>query len=178
MADQALDRTPLGDHSAIVQQVYAYCRAMDRMDVELGYSIWHEDGEADYGEAIYQGSGRGFIDFVTRVHADYLAHSHQISNVLVKLDGNRAASESYVTAVLRRQSDGALTQFTVHGRYLDLWSCRNGRWAIDKRMFVTDFDEIRTVVTSGLTSRSRREPSDASYTVFAMVEGVLPNGTA
>lgn len=42
----------------IAERIYRYCRSVDRLDIPLGHSIWHEDGVADYGEAIYQGPGR------------------------------------------------------------------------------------------------------------------------
>jgi hypothetical protein len=55
------------DRQQITQLLYRYCRAVDRVDEELGYTIWHDDGEADYGR-VYRGSGRGFIDFVCDAH--------------------------------------------------------------------------------------------------------------
>ena len=54
----------VADRQAITDQLYRYCRAMDRIDHDLGYSIWHEDGTADYGAGVWQGSGRGFVDHV------------------------------------------------------------------------------------------------------------------
>lgn len=32
----------------ITEQIYRYCRAMDRFDADLGYSVWHEEAEAIY----------------------------------------------------------------------------------------------------------------------------------
>lgn len=146
-----------------MQQIYRYCRAMDRMDVELGYSIWHEDGEADYGKAIYRGSGRGFIDFVTASHAGMIAHSHQVTTVIVTLDGERAASESYVTAALRFAEGDRLKEITARGRYCDRWSFREGKWAIDRRIYLHDFDDVREVVPTALPSISTRDRTDPSY---------------
>jgi len=42
---------------AITEQIYRYCRAMDRVDSELGKSVWHADGLADYGP-MFQGPGK------------------------------------------------------------------------------------------------------------------------
>jgi hypothetical protein len=166
MPDQPTSRTPADDRDAIVRQVYAYCRAMDRMDVELGYAVWHEGGEADYGPSIFQGTGRGFVDYVTKGHATLTAHSHQVTNVLLTLEGDRATSESYVTAALRSETEQGLMQTTVRGRYLDRWSFRHGRWAIDKRVYVHDFDDVRAVTPSGLPSSARRDRSDPSYAIL------------
>lgn len=98
MAELQSCRTGADNVLAIEQQLYRCCRAMDRMDVELGYSIWHDYGEADYGEAIFRGSGKDFVDFVTQRHAGMIAHSHQISNIPLEVRDDRADSESYVTA--------------------------------------------------------------------------------
>ena len=34
---------------AIRDQIYTYCRSLDRIDNELGYSVFAEDSEVDYG---------------------------------------------------------------------------------------------------------------------------------
>jgi hypothetical protein len=155
------------DHQAIANQIYRYCRAMDRVDHALGYTIWHSDGTADYGADVYQGSGRGFIDHVCEQHRQLLVHSHQVTNVIIELDGDRAGSESYVTATLRMPRDGKLLQMTVLSRYLDRWSKRAGRWAIDHRQTVIDMDEIREVTPMKAHERGSRDRADPSYTVLA-----------
>jgi len=43
----------LADRQAISDLIYRYCRSVDRIDIPLGHSIWHEDGIADYGEAVW-----------------------------------------------------------------------------------------------------------------------------
>ena len=48
----------------ITEQISRYCRAMDRLDADLGYSVWHEEAEAIYEASPYVGTGRGFIDWV------------------------------------------------------------------------------------------------------------------
>lgn len=156
------DLQTIADRQAITEQIYRYCRAMDRIDHELGYSIWHEDGTADYGEAVFVGTGRGFVDQVCAQHAQLLVHSHQVTNVVIELDGDLAASEAYVTARLRMERGDKLLQMEVLSRYLDRWSRRDGRWAIDHRQTVMDMDEIREV-TPMKSHEVRRDRSDPSY---------------
>ena len=160
------ERSGVADKQAIAELLYLYCRAMDRMDIPLGYSIWHEDGEADYGEGLYRGSGRGFVDFAAASHAPMLAHSHQVTTIIINLDGDQAASESYVTAVLRFTEDGRLKNITALGRYLDRWSRREDRWAIDHRHTVMEMDEITEVTPMKRHDTARRDRSDPSYTVL------------
>jgi hypothetical protein len=156
------------DREAITDQLYRYCRAMDRIDNELGYAVWHEDGTADYGSDIFQGTGRGFVDHVSKQHAQTLTHSHQLSNIVIEIDGDRAGSESSVTANLRIEQGGKLMQITVWSRYIDTWSKRDGRWAIDHRYTINDFDEIREVTPLRATFRGTRDHSDPSYAVLKL----------
>jgi len=149
----------------ITQLLYRYCRAVDRIDEELGYTIWHDDAEADYGR-IYRGSGRGFIDFVCDAHRRAIVHSHQITNIIIELEKDRARSEAYVISGMRLMDSDQLKQITTRGRYLDLWSRREGRWGIDKRLFVNDFDEIRSVTPAFVPPTFRLDRSDPSYAFF------------
>jgi hypothetical protein len=135
---------------------------MDRIDAELGYSIWHPDGVADYGE-VFQGSGRGFIDFVCEQHRRALRHSHQMSNIIIELEGDVAGSESYVTATMRVADGEQQKQLTVWSRYIDRWSRREGRWGIDKRIAIRDFSEMRSIVSIGQSENGSRDRSDPSY---------------
>lgn len=156
----------LADRQAITELIYRYCRAVDRLDIPLGRSIWHEDATADYGAAVYQGDGRGVIDHVCAQHLHTLHHSHQVSNILIDLDGDLAASESYVTATLRIRRGEQLKQMTIWGRYIDRWSRRSQRWGLDKRIAVRDFDEMRDVVAMGDHDVGRRDRTDPSYGVL------------
>ncbi|MGO9934910.1 MAG: nuclear transport factor 2 family protein [Steroidobacteraceae bacterium] len=156
----------LQDRFAIIDLIHRYCRSVDRLDVPLGHSIWHEDGIADYGAAVYQGNGRGVIDFICAQHGKTLHHSHQVSNILIDLDGDRAGSESYAIAALRIRRGERLQQMTVWSRYIDRWSRRNGRWGLDQRIAIRDFDEIHDVVPLGDHDSGRRDRSDPSYAVL------------
>ncbi len=130
--------TDLEAKQAITEALYRYCRSMDRIDTELGYGVWHPDGTALYS-GIYEGSGRGFIDWVCEVHRGMEFTSHQVTNILIALDGDTATSEAYVTVRLRTSDTGS-GRFNIMttGRYLDRWSCRHGHWAIDHRQYLTD----------------------------------------
>jgi SnoaL-like domain len=156
---------------AITEVVYRYCRALDRMDRDMAATIWHPDGTADYGP-MFEGTAAEFIDWVWLQHERMLAHSHQITNILVTvdLDAGRAASESYVTATLRLETAPAeQTEIVSRGRYVDSWSCRDGSWAIDHRRFVEDFTNFVPGAggegTNAFQTAGRRDRSDPSYEV-------------
>lgn len=157
----------LADRQQITEALYTYCRAVDRVDRELGYSIWSEDATVDYGESIYSGDARGLIDWICSSHEKGIAHSHQIANVIIELDGDSAASEAYVNSAMRMMHEGQLMQVNTRGRYLDRWSRGTGRWLIERRTFVCDFDEVHPAVSGSIPPRLMLDRSDLSYALFA-----------
>jgi hypothetical protein len=162
----ATEMQAIADRQEISDLIYRYARAMDRIDHALGYSIWHEDGTADYGADVFVGRGHDFIDHVCRQHAGLLTHSHQISNIIIELDGDTAGSESSVTATLRMQRDDRLIQMMVWSRYVDRWSRRDGHWGIDHRIAIIDFDEVREVTPLTNRAGGTRDWNDPSYSVL------------
>jgi ketosteroid isomerase-like protein len=156
----------LADRQAITDVIYRYCRAMDRIDHALGYSVFHDDATVDYGAEVFQGSGRGFIEHVCEQHRRTLVHLHQVTNILIELDGDSAASEAYVFSDLRVGSEAQPKQVTTWGRYIDQWSRRDGRWAIDRRIAIRDFSEMRDVNPMLLPQRGQRDRTDPSYAVL------------
>jgi hypothetical protein len=156
----------LADKHAITEQLYRYCRSVDRLDVPLGHSVFHEDATADYGPTSYRGSGRGAIDYICEAHLNLQAHSHQVTNVLIEVEGDRAASEAYVYASLRGAREGGPFQMEVWARYCDTWSRREGHWAIDRRNTVIDFDRMSEVTPVHEHQWARRDTQDPSYAVL------------
>jgi len=150
---------------AITDHIYRYCRSVDRLDIPLGHSIFHPGGTADYG-AYYQGPGPGVIDLICANHRGLLHHSHQVSNILIEVDGDKAGSESYCTASLRLQKGDKLIHMMVWSRYIDSWSYRDGHWALDHRIAIQDFDEMREVTVMQQHAIGTRDHTDPSYKVL------------
>ena len=155
------------DRQQITEALYIYCRAVDRVDRELGYSIWHDDATVDYGESIFIGPARGVIDHICDAQLHGIAHSHQIANIIIECAGEQAVSEAYVNSAMRMMHGDQLLQVNTRGRYLDRWSKRGGRWGIDRRVFVCDFDEVHPAVSGSIPSRQAMGPEDPSYAHFA-----------
>lgn len=152
---------------AINDALCSYCRGLDRMDKELAYSVWHEDGTALYHD-MYEGTGRGFVDWVWDAHAPMERHSHQIANSLVKIEGDLAESETYVTVVLWTKPDSAGNQQEIigRGRYLDRWSKRSGKWGIDHREHILDMQTLLELNRGHVSGISARNTSDPSFEVI------------
>jgi SnoaL-like domain len=124
----------------ITEVLYRYCHAVDRMDADLGSKIWHPDGEAHY-EGIFEGTGRAFMDWCFQGMALMEGVSHQLTNVLIHVDGETASSESYVHACERTAGNDII----VYGRYSDIWSRRAGEWRIDNRVYRHDVVRVQPV---------------------------------
>jgi hypothetical protein len=171
----AQDLNTLLAKQAIRDLLSDYCRAMDRMDRDLALSIWHPQATCEYID-MYTGSGSGFVDWVWSAHAGMLRHSHQITNVSSKIDadGARAVSEAYVTVVLWTQPASAPTEVISRGRYLDRWSRRDGRWAIEQRLYVQDLLTQTALPPTSLAAcaaASSRDRKDPSYGWLAAFDG-------
>ena len=152
---------------AITEALASYCRAVDRLDMDLGRAVFHADAVADYG-AMYQGTGHGFMEFVRAAHLTMQAHSHHIGGISIRVDGDLAASECYVIVRLRAASpDGTLTDIVSHGRYVDRWERRaDGAWRIAHRRYLHTMDERRTVEGASFPTAGSRDRDDPSYDVL------------
>ena len=164
MSDTAVQE--LLEKDGIRDQIYRYARGVDRMDRELTRSVWHADGTAQYF-GFFEGSAADWIDWCWKAHEGMEAHSHQMTNVTIELDGDHATSETYAIVALRTVPDeaGLRRQIDVRGRYLDRWSKRDGRWAIDHRIHVVDLQSIGGEPISA-NAESRRDPEDVSYSLL------------
>jgi hypothetical protein len=140
-----------------------YHRAMDQVDDELGASIFHEDGTGDYGPDIFSGSGRELIRWLNEYNRTLVTSHHQMSNVSIEVEGDRAASETYVTATLIRPEGDDYVVRSVYGRYIDRLSRRGGRWAIDHRHYRRDFYYEQSIDGVVVGASAARDGSDESY---------------
>jgi SnoaL-like domain len=161
MSDPAL--AELLAKQAITERLHDYCRAMDRIDDELGCSVFHPDAVADYG-TIFSGTGHGFVEWVHHSHTAMLATNHKLSNISIRIDGERAGSEAYVTMHGRMPGEGgAMMQIQSLGRYIDRWERRGGEWRISHRRYLQILDELRPVGMAMYETEGARDRSDPSY---------------
>ena len=153
----------LVDKQEITEAIYRYGRSMDRLDRELGYSVFWPEAKADYHEQMFVGTGHGFVDMVMEAHLFYHAHSHQFSNIYIHVDGDTARSETYGDVTLRRiDENGQCFDSRNLGRYVDRWERRAGEWRIIDRKYLHDFDQTAPAKGDFVTT-GRRDRLDASY---------------
>ncbi len=159
---QLLDELVAKD--AIREQIYNYGRGLDRMDKPLALSVFHADATVAIGGGM---SGAEWVESAWRTHEQISAHSHQMTNILIKVDGDTAVSESYFMASLRGEPSSETANTTLHvGRYVDRWSKRSGRWAMDHRAIVVDFRTTHVSTGPNPQSAGRRDTTDPSYQIY------------
>jgi len=165
----------LHDKQAIQDVLYRYCRGVDRMDRALTRSCWHPDGTANY-EGMFEGTVDALLDWMWDLHDTMQTHSHQMTNMLIEVQEERAVSETYVTVTLRTKPGRAgARDVLTRGRYVDRWSRHDGRWAIDHRHYLNDWMTYMPVPDAPTSPRTgRRDPDDASYAAFAELRARKP----
>jgi hypothetical protein len=169
---------------AIRENMQNYSRGIDRLDRELFTSVFHPDATVEY-ENMFGCTAEEVTEIFMKSHRDWACHSHQITNSTVKVKGDQAVSETYVSAVVRSYPgrSGRSIDMQYRGRYLDRWSKRDGRWAIDHRHLVEDIKSHHAVVppkdfAGDLPDRpendalnlARRDRDDPAYELFASLD--------
>jgi hypothetical protein len=113
-----------------------YCLGIDKCDLDLAASAYHEDATEDHGPFV--GTARDFLSMVMPILRSYETLVRHITNVSVKFDGDMALSEAYWIAILR----DATVDLSQSGRYLDRFERRNGEWRIAARLAMVDWWRI------------------------------------
>jgi hypothetical protein len=155
---------------AITEVLYEYCRAMDRIDEAATRAVWHADATCNYSstEGVADMLFRDYLAGSTRSRSGFANHSHQVTNILIRPEGERAVSESYFTASLQTHPTGGIvTEHLWRGRYLDRWVRENGLWLIAHRQVLFDsytpIDIPADRLSAAPLALSRRDRDDPSY---------------
>jgi hypothetical protein len=125
------------DRQQIQDLLLRYCRGIDRMDQALVRSCYHQDAMDEHGSFI--GSVDEFIVWCWRLLSRYTMTMHYISNILVEIDGDRAQSECYGTAVHRGDQQYPERNLVVGFRFVDVLEKRSGQWRILRRVATTEW---------------------------------------
>lgn len=178
----------------IREVILRYARGIDRCDWALVDSCFHKDAIDDHGG--YSGSAAGFIERMRDRHgAGGIDMSmHFIGNISVRVDGERAAAESYCVAYQRARDAGLLVaifgdtfrdslgestgesdwRLSLWCRYLDefRYVADEGGWKIARRLVV--YDDVKCEQSSVRLPEDLpltlgvRAAADASYQLFPL----------
>ncbi len=147
----------------IREQIYNYCRGLDRMDKPLSLAVWHPGATVNFA-GNFTGTGPEWIERVWVGHARIHSHAHQMTNIIMKVNGDKATSETYFIVSLHAQpTETSASTRLIRGRYADRWSRLNGKWAIDHREILVDFETTETSSGPNPKAPGRRDRTDSSY---------------
>lgn len=159
------------DRQDIWDCLVRYCRAVDRLDVEMLASVYHPDAVDDHGG--YVGPAEGFLKWSPSIQGYFqIATTHAITNHSCEIDGDTAHCETYwlYTGVDRERTPGSGHYIDRRtGRYIDRFERRNGEWKIAARVTILDcdnevnYDRLSKGKPIDGYMPSKRDRSDASY---------------
>jgi 3-phenylpropionate/cinnamic acid dioxygenase small subunit len=137
----------LADRHELRDLVFRYARAVDRRDYPTLEQVFTKDahmsgyrGEPSTVEPLYAFEGRDDVIGALRMLEDFTKVNHVVSNQLVELDGDRATGETYGTTHFVWHENGVLTHRTHVCRYQDRYRRDGGRWQIEARRLIFDWE--------------------------------------
>lgn len=154
-------------HLAIPQLICRYCRALDRLDAALLDTVFTADADLDFG-AIYRGPPAGFVAVMLGFMGSMAATRHEVGNILIAADGDRAGVESYVTAWHRLEGTDGTQELIVRARYLSTAALTGGAWRLVAHSEVLDWGAVTPASAAWFDGNAElpkgtRDRSDASY---------------
>lgn len=142
LAPTPLDLAEALDRMALQKLAWTYCHAIDRQDLALVRSLYHDDAVDDHG-AMFCGSPDEYVAWLPAMLANWQLTSHTITTMQFLIAGDVAEGELATTA-WHRTADGT-RDMIAHGRYLDQYRKADGVWKFQRRSLVLDWFEDRTV---------------------------------
>jgi SnoaL-like domain len=182
------------DRAAIENVLGLYCRAIDRLDLELLKSVYHADAIDDHGAMCL--NGHEFAERIIATIRDLCVYSmHTVTHSVIDVEGDTAAAESYYLGYHTIAADAATVEkffgrryleeqgraglldqrheYICGGRYIDVLHKRAGVWRIFRRKMTNEWSVSRpeNLVTEGVpaafVSPGRRDRQDPVYRLQA-----------
>ena len=138
------------DRQQILDCIHRYTRGVDRLDVELTLSAYHEDAIDSHGP--FSGSPREFVDWLWPRQATRWASQHFVTNHTVELDGDTAHAETYYLFAARTCHD----ELTAQGIDLTAYGSADRAEDVDDLAVALGLSHIN-LVASGTSTNVVRE---------------------
>lgn len=166
MTTDAEKLAELLDKQALAEVVARYCRAIDRIDVDLLKSVYHSDATDSHGS--FEGNAHQFADFIVQRMAETTSYGfHTVTHSLFEVDGDIASGESYYVGYHRipagreaierfygadyadrAEAEGTIGdehEYECGGRYIDRYARRDGVWRIAARKITNEWSRCAPV---------------------------------
>jgi hypothetical protein len=170
----------LAARAEIADVINRFCHMVDRQRWELIDTVFHPDGASRFLDAVrtipqVEQSGRNMLGPLSGT-------LHQTGNLLIRIEGDTAWAETYVTAFHAVPTTAPPGTFwggrdepyegIAGGRYIDRLERRGGRWRIAERQTLVEWRHDQPVRDGGLGQvpaqfRGQRGDADVSRPVVA-----------
>jgi hypothetical protein len=143
MTDHAAALQVLLDKQEITELLTRYLRSVDRGDVATLRSCYLPGATEDHG-GLFTGPAQDYIDGITGGLTHPRARtSHNMTNLLIEVDGDTATAESYCITFARIKADGEYYHSFTGARMIDRLERRDGdpgTWGIAHRQLLWDWN--------------------------------------
>ncbi len=141
------------DRFDIEQLMYRYAKAADMADIETQLTVFDPDCRVRFSGETWLEGHDDLREAWRSAYTRYAQTSHAVTNISITFTGtDDAEAESLITA-WHRSADG--TEWTLHGRYVDVWAKGPEGWKIKTREIVAagavGRDESRLTMLQRLT---------------------------
>ena len=128
---------------AIRQVLARYCRGIDRYDLALVRSCYHDDAVDEHGS--FTGGPDEYVAWVGRLLRRYAMTMHVLAGSSIERTGDVALVETYGLSFHRSgpeaAGDAKLNLMTGF-RFVDRFERREGAWRIAHRVAVTEWSRV------------------------------------
>lgn len=169
MLDEPLEQAlrELVDRQAITDCLNRYARGLDRKDLDMLRSAYHDDA-VDHHGAMGDYSPDSLIEDWLIRDGERVFSQHLLVNTSIDLDGDQAHAETYFQLVIEIGADvrpGDPRLSVTGGRYVDRFERRSGQWRIARRAVVVEYKAALDSMPDhpGRLMWSRRSKDDPSY---------------
>lgn len=155
----------LADRQRIRDLIHAYCRGVDRLELDLVRGVYHP-GAVDH-HTDFDGPVEEYLPWLRPKLETFDGTMHVVANHFVEFAGPRAVSETYGFAVhWGSPADDPRLNFTSGFRYVDLLECRAGQWGIVERHAVREWTHSDVPVLMRPEGRGPRPARSRDDVVF------------
>ncbi|MFV8315224.1 nuclear transport factor 2 family protein [Mycobacterium sp. 23] len=164
------------DEHALNKLVQAYCRAVDRGDLETLRDLYHDDAQDEHG-AFSSGPVADFIQTLAESRRFIRSMQHHVTTTNFAVSGSYAEGEIYSIATHTIAIGAGDSDVVIGGRYLDKYEKRLGVWKIAERQIVTDWVQVNDPSIAGSFSHPMTRdtptgspgPDDPSHKFFTLI---------
>ncbi|EKF21612.1 lumazine-binding family protein [Mycolicibacterium hassiacum DSM 44199] len=153
------------DREEIRDVIHRYVRGVDRRDYELIRSCYHPDGVDRHPG--FTGRRDAYVDWLRTILPRYAFTVHFIGNVLIELDDDTAAVESYAVAYHADADPASQRGNVIAGiRYADRFTRGESGWRIADRTVITDWAHLwqpDRALAARFTPNGAPAPDDVTY---------------